>query len=70
MPTKHTEDVMKTIAQAYIEEGEAKLAKALRTTATKLLQQNVNLKLISSVTGFSLEELSILKNDLQTKAKS
>jgi predicted transposase/invertase (TIGR01784 family) len=79
LPTEDRENIMRTIADAYRDEGMAKgietgMAKGIETgmakgfqegvkkTALKMLQQKLDLKLISSVTGLSSDDLLKLKN--------
>ena len=61
-----TEDVMRTIADIYQEEGEAKGIKEIATAiATRMLKQKLDLKLIASVTGLTSDEILKLKNSTQ-----
>jgi predicted transposase/invertase (TIGR01784 family) len=71
LPTEDRENIMRTIADAYRDEGMAKgietgMAKGfqegVKKTALKMLQQKLDLKLISSVTGLSSDDLLKLKN--------
>ena len=77
LPKDDGEQIMKTIADSYREEGinkgvnkgiligEARgEARGIAKTVKKMLQQNLNLKLISSVTGFSSNEILKLKNKM------
>ena len=73
LPREDTENIMKTIADAYIQQGEAKgiekgiekgMAKALENTAIKMLKAGLDFKLISSVTSLSIADLIKLKNKL------
>ena len=77
LPKEDTENIMKTIADAYIEQGEARgiakgkaigeaegMAKAIENTAIKMLKAGIDFKLISSVTGLSTADLIKLKNKL------
>ena len=62
LPTNDREQIMRIIADGYIEQG---VEKRNFEIATKMLQQNLDLKLISSVTGLSSDELLKLKNKTQ-----
>ena len=66
LPTEDRENIMRTIADAYRDEGMAKGAtsKALEI-AQKMLQQKADLKFISSVTGLSSDEILKLKSKTQ-----
>jgi len=62
-------NVMKSIADTYIEEGEARgeekgKAKGIEQTAINMLKQKADIKFISSVTGLSIELLLKLKNKI------
>ncbi|MDA9163617.1 Rpn family recombination-promoting nuclease/putative transposase [Rickettsiaceae bacterium] len=66
LPKKDSEDVMTTIAQAYIEEGEARgIAKRNTEIARRMLQEKTDLKFISYVTGLSSDEILKLKSKTQ-----
>jgi predicted transposase/invertase (TIGR01784 family) len=63
------EDVMRTIAQKYIEEGRAEgeargEERALEKTAINMLKQNLDFKLVAQVTGLSLQFINQLKNSI------
>jgi predicted transposase/invertase (TIGR01784 family) len=70
LPTEDRENIMRTIADAYRDEGMAKgmakgaTGKALEI-AKRMLQQKLDLKLISSVTGLSSDEILKLKSKTQ-----
>ena len=55
---------MRTIAQAYIEEGEAR---GIEKTAMNMIKQNADIKFIASVTGFTKEQILKLKDKAQYK---
>jgi len=56
---------MRTIADIYQEEGEARdIKKIALEIATSMLKQRLELKLIASVTGLSNDEILKLKNSI------
>ena len=66
-------DVKKTIADAYIQEGEAKgkaegltegEAKGIVKTAINLLKEKADVNFVSKVTGLSIDEIVKIKNTL------
>ena len=66
---KDGENIMKSIADTYIEEGEEKgKAKGIEQTAVNMLKQKADIKFISSVTGLSIELLLKLKNKLHVSS--
>ena len=57
---------MRTIAQAYIDQGiEKGRLEAIQNTAIKMLQQKADLKFISAVTGLSRDEILKLQSKTQ-----
>ena len=69
LPKEDTDDIMRTIADTYIEEGitigEARgEEKRSLEIARRMLQENTDIKFISSVTGLSTDEILKLKNKL------
>jgi predicted transposase/invertase (TIGR01784 family) len=71
LPTEDKENIMRTIADAYRDEGRNEgrnegmargFQEGVEKTALKMLQQKLDLKLISSVTGLSSNDLLKLKN--------
>ena len=70
LPTEDTDKVMRTIAQAYIDQGiekgiEKGRLEAIQNTAIKMLQQKADLKFISAVTGLSRDEILKLQSKTQ-----
>jgi len=66
LPKEDSEDVMKTIAQDYIEQGEARgVEKRNLEIAIRMLQQKSDIKFIASVTGLSSNEILKLKSKTQ-----
>ena len=61
LPRSDEEEVMKTVADSYIDQG---IRIGLEESAIKMLKQNLDLKLIASITGFSQEELLKLKHKI------
>ena len=53
---------MRTIAEKYIEEGREE---GVEATAINMLLQKADVKFISKVTGYTIEQIKMLKNKLQ-----
>lgn len=53
---------MRTIAEKYIEEGREQ---GIEATAINMLLQKAAVKFISKVTGYTIEQIKMLKNKLQ-----
>lgn len=73
LPKKDTDNIMRTIADSYIEEGinkgitigEARgEARGIEKTAKRMLKENTNIKFIASVTGLSIDEILKLQNKM------
>lgn len=65
LPKEKGEEIMKTIADAYIEEGEARgEARGIEKTAKRMLKENTDIKFIASVTGLSSDEVLKLQNKM------
>ena len=77
LPKEDTGDIMRTIADSYIEQGfekgilqgiekciEKGIEKEKHLIAKKMLQENTEIKFISSVTGLSTEDILEIKNNL------
>ena len=71
LPKEDTDNIMRTIADSYIDEGinkgiaigEARgVEKGIENIAKRMLQENTDIKFISSVTGLSSDEILKLKN--------
>ena len=57
---------MRTIAEKYIEEGrEEGREEGIEATAINMLLQKADVKFISKVTGYTIEQIKMLKNKLQ-----
>ena len=70
LPKEDSENIMKTIAQDYIEQGEARgeargVEKRNLEIAIRMLQQKSDIKFIASVTGLSSNEILKLKSKTQ-----
>lgn len=63
---KEEENIMRTIAEKYIEEGrEEGREEGIEATAINMLLQKADVKFISKVTGYTIEQIKMLKNKLQ-----
>ena len=56
---KEEGNIMRTIAQKYIDEG---IDKGVEKTAINMLMQNADVKFIAKVTGYSISQIAELKN--------
>ena len=57
---------MRTIAEKYIEERrEDGREEGIEATAINMLLQKADVKFISKVTGYTIEQIKMLKNKLQ-----
>ena len=73
LPKEDTDNIMRTIADTYIEEGiekgmvlgmEKGREEGIKQTAINMLRQNLDNSLISSVTGLSNDEISKIQSKL------
>jgi hypothetical protein len=67
LPKNDGENIMKTIADSYIDEGINKgitigEARGVEKTAKRMIKEGIDSKLISSVTGLSTDDLLKLQN--------
>jgi len=73
LPKKDTDNIMKTIADTYIEEGVNKgiaigeargEEKSILKVARRMLQENTDIKFIASVTGLSTDDILKIQNKM------
>ena len=69
LPKDDGEELMRTIADTYIEEGVAKgiaigEEKSILKVARRMLQENTDIKFISSVTGLSADDILKIQNKM------
>ena len=73
LPKEDTDNIMRTIADTYIEEGVAKgiaigeargEEKSILKVARRMLQENTDIKFIASVTGLSTDDILTIQNKM------
>ena len=69
LPKSDGEEIMRTVADSYIDEGiqigiSQGIEQGIEQSAIRMLKQNLDPKLIASITGFSQEELLKLKQKI------